>query len=80
MISMKLAFYCSFALNIRKCLDSLNHMIGPIKNRHDPDYTTCNFHVIYLYLIYIINYAGIVTIEGLFKYIYNKTPFDPVLA
>lgn len=55
-------------------------MIGPVKNRHDPYYITCNLYSIQSYLIYRINYAGIVTIEGPVTDICKKTRFDPVLA
>ena len=47
---------------------------GPVGNRHVDDHITCNFHATDSCSIYVIEYIGIVTMEGLSRpQFYNLT-------
>jgi len=46
-------------------IDLIKNKAGPVGNRHVKDHITCNFHATHPYSIYVIEYVGMVTMEGL---------------
>ena len=80
LINAYLIFYLLFRIMFRKLqIDLIRTKAGPIGNRHVADHVACNFHATHPYSIYVIEYVGVMTMEGLVTFGCDESRHDLML-